>query len=199
MDYAQLKTEVKEIAEIAAAVPEPFRVTCFEMLLGNLLGAEKRKELPSGGGASGDGTDGGDASHGRGGDLPLPAQVRVFMQRTGVTEQQLRAVVTVEEGEVHFLKEPIPSKIAQGQTQWALLLALRSGLLSNTFSVDPEALRSMCQEKGFYDRGNFAKYLKSSAQLFRTQLEPQGDAQTLSTDGQSALGDLVKSLAGSGG
>jgi hypothetical protein len=37
MDYAQLKDSVKEIAEIAASVPEQFRDKCFELLLTNLL------------------------------------------------------------------------------------------------------------------------------------------------------------------
>jgi hypothetical protein len=33
MDYRQLKADVKEIAEIAASVPEQFRDKCFEILL----------------------------------------------------------------------------------------------------------------------------------------------------------------------
>ena len=37
MDYGQLKDSIKEIAEIAASVPEQFRDKCFELLLTNLL------------------------------------------------------------------------------------------------------------------------------------------------------------------
>ena len=39
MDYQQIKTEVAEIAQIVASVPEPFRDKCFELLLSHLLGA----------------------------------------------------------------------------------------------------------------------------------------------------------------
>jgi len=49
MDYAQLKDSIKEIAEIAASVPEQFRDKCFELLLTNLL------------------SDGGGATDGKGG------------------------------------------------------------------------------------------------------------------------------------
>jgi hypothetical protein len=119
------------------------------------------------------------------------------MQKTGVTVEQLAAVATVADGEVHFLKEPTPDKIAKGQTQWALLLALKNAISSNVFSVDPEAVRSVCQEKGFYDKNNFAKNFKNdgTAKLFKKPLEPQGEAQGLSSEGFDALGELVRTLA----
>ena len=64
--------------------------------------------------------------------------------------------------------------------------------------TDPEDVRSICQEKGFYDRANFAANFKrpNNVALFKEPLEPQGSAQALSNEGQEALGRLVKSLAG---
>lgn len=203
MNYDTLKEEIKVIASIAGTVPEPFRHRCFELLLENLLAVSRpatstvpppvasvpRAEPVAN--ASAPVTDA----------LPTPAQVRVFIQKTGVTLQQLGAVVTVADGEVHFLREPAPGKIAQGQVQWALLLALKNGLSTNSFSVDPEAVRSICQDKGFYDKANFAKTFKQegNAKLFKKLLEPQGEAQGLSSEGYDALGVLVKALAGSNG
>ena len=199
MNYDKLKDEIQEIAAIAGSVPEPFRQQCFQLLLTKLLESGKpphslkaqqekqdEREAPSKGGGD------------KVGKIPMPAQLRVFMQKTTVTEEQLRAVLTVEDDEVHFLKEPTPGKIAKGQTQWALLLALKNAITSNTFSVDPEAVRSICQEKGFYDKANFAKNFKqeATAKLFKKPLEPQGDPQALSSDGLTALGQLVKTLAG---
>lgn len=195
MDYQKLKEEIKEIAAIAAEVPEPFKQKCFELLLTNLIGGEprapeeKRKvdqpQLPA-------------DSTGDGGTLPKPSQIRVFMTKTGVTEDLLKKVVMFEDSEIHFIREPSPSKVAQGQIEWALLLALKNAFEKNEFTVDPEAVRSVCQEKGFYDAANFAKNFKipKNAELFRSALEPQGEAQPLSNDGHAALARVIKSLAG---
>lgn len=198
MNYEQLKEEISQISAIAASVPEPFRQRCFEMLLEHLLPPVKHAALAPDVSASNAAaasppeplTPSKDA-------LPTPAQVRVFMQKTGVTVEQLASVITVADGEVHFLKEPTPDKISKGQVQWALLLALKSAVSSNTFVVDPEDVRSIVQEKGFYDRANFAKYFKyeATAKLFKKPLEPQGTSQGLSSDGLDALGNLIKQLA----
>jgi hypothetical protein len=120
------------------------------------------------------------------------------MQKTGVTEQNLRTILTIEDDEVHFLKEPTAEKVAQGQIQWSLLLALKSAFSNNTFAVDPETVRSVCQDKGYYDTGNFAANFKkdANARLFKRTLEPQGEQQSLSSEGVEALGNLVKQLAG---
>jgi hypothetical protein len=181
-------------------VPEPFRQRCFELLLERLLSDLSPVPKPNAQGAAAPSvsTVDGHKDTPVGKDaIPTPAQVRVFMQKTGVTMEQLAAVVTVADGEVHFLREPAPDKVAKGQSQWALLLALKNGLSSNSFAVDAEAVRSVCQEKGFYDKGNFAKNFKNeaTAKLFKKPLEPQGDSQGLSTEGTDALGDLIKSLA----
>ena len=203
MNYDALKEEIKEITKVAAGVPEPFRQRCFEILLEHLLATSKlsSRAAEDEPGAKLTPPPAQPAAPGSADAIPTPAQVRVFMQKTGVTLQQLGAVVTVADGEVHFLREPAPGKIAQGQVQWALLLALKNGIASNSFSVDPEAVRSICQEKGFYDKANFAKNFKweSTAKLFKKPLEPQGQPQGLTSDGLDALGTLVKSLAGPNG
>lgn len=200
MKYEELKEEISQISTIAASVPEPFRQRCFEMLLERLLApampAAPAPETPEAQVAAAAAPQPLAASKDT---LPTPAQVRVFMQKTGVTLDQLAGVITVEDGEVHFLKEPTPGKIAKGQIQWALLLALKSAVSSNAFVVDPEDVRSIVQEKGFYDKANFAKHFKyeTNAKLFKKPLEAQGEAQGLSSDGLDALGDLIRQLAAS--
>lgn len=205
MDFERLKHEVKEIAAIASEVPEPFRDRCFEILLQQLVTTiEPAKQSPfdpnngNGNGAGSVQQQTAPIAQGSNGEkLRLPAQIRVFMQRTGVSEDQLASILTVADGDVHFLREPTTSTVAQGQTEWALLLALRNGILSNSISVDPEAVRSICQEKGFYDRKNFSSYFRreKTAKLFRGTMEPQGEPQPLTSDGQAELGKLVKALA----
>jgi len=201
MDYGQLKEEIKTIADIASSVPERFRDKCFEALLQHLLADDV--SAPA---VNGQPVDKGFApveknltekKARQGSQKPkLPAQVRVFLQKTGVTEQQLWTVVTIEDDEVHFLKEPSPKKIAQGQLEWALLLALKTGLTTGTLATDPEEVRSICQDKGFYDIANFTRNFRNAAKYFKAGLVSQGDPQTLSSDGQNELGALLKRLAG---
>ena len=194
MNYEKFKTEIKEIAEISQSVPQPFREKCFEVLLTHLIGINQptppkkedatplkdkftNRETPSA--------------------LRVPANVMAFMRRTSVTQQELEAIVMVVDGELHFIKEPSHGQAAKGQNEWALLVALKNGILNNNLVADPEEVRSIVQAKGFYDNANFATNFRKPkyARLFRNALEPQGTAQPISRDGEQELAALIKSLA----
>ena len=190
MDYSKLKEEIREIADIAASVPDRFKEKCFEVLLGNLI--------------SGTANDIGGSSQQEGPppppppgrELPITTQLRVFMRRRKITEDALKVVLMVADGEAHFLSEPTPQNTAEGQTQWALLLALKNGVLNNSLEADPEEVRSICQDKGLYDPANFAAHFKKAkfAKLFKGLMEPQGDPQRLTTDGETELATLIAGL-----
>lgn len=176
MDYGKLKKEIKEIAEVASGVPEAFRERCFEILLENLLadgnGAkppsnQAPKDKPAVVGAS---VDPGKPA---GQNIPTPAKVRVFMQRSGVTDDELQALFLYEDDELHFIKEPAAPAVAVGQIEWALLIALRNGILKNDMSCDAESVRSICQDKGYYDKKNFTTIFKrpANAKLFNSPLD----------------------------
>lgn len=192
MDYANLKDDIEEIAEIAGSVPEPFREKCFEILLSNLVGGARRQ--PPGGKDLADGATADPRAETD--DLPITTQLRIFMTRTGITEEDLRAILMVAEEEVHFIREPEPQKITQGQKEWALLLALKNCILKNSLSVDPEDVRSICQDKGYYDRPNFASAFKRSkiAGLFKGPMEPLGEPQQLTHKGEDELAKVIRSL-----
>jgi len=195
MDYESLKAELKEIADIAGSVPEPFREKCFEVLLQHLVHASTQPKNDGARAEQDKPVDlGGEATPG--GKIPVKAQLRVFMQRTGVTLQQLERLVLVDGNDVHFIHEPAHGTVAKGQMEWALLLALKQAIQGNEFSTDPEDVRSICQEKGFYDKGNFATVFKRPpyGTYFKQPLQPQGPPQTLSNDGQAALAELIKTL-----
>jgi len=189
--YRELKEEISAIAEVANGVHEAFRERCFAVLLQHLLDSEPKKSSPS------------KEKHEEGKEkrvelsIPTPSQIKVFMQKTGVTTADLARVAMYEDGEVHFVQEPKTGKIARGQIEWALLIALKNAITSNTFSADPEDVRSICQEKGFYDAANFIKNFKTpkNAAMFQGQMEAQGESQKLTTDGQKELGKLIKELA----
>lgn len=192
MDYQKLKKEIKEIVDIAEDVPEAYKEKCFEGLLNHLL-RESPAPPPS--------KD--DSRHPPKGDRPPPAaelpittQLRVFMQRNSVTEEELKAVLMFADNEVYFLREPSPPKIIDGQIQWALLLALKNCILNNELSVDPEDVRSVCQDKGFYDANNFAAYFKKAkySKLFKGPMEKQGDPQGLTSEGQAELAKIIREL-----
>ncbi len=203
MDYDQLKANVKEIAEIAASVPEPFRDKCFELLLVSLLreeGSERMQKetqsapptpLPTTPPAASEGVRTGS------GTIPMKAQLRLLMKKTDVTPEEVERVVMYDNGEVHFVKEPHDVGIAAGQMEWALLLALKNTILKDSMSADPEDVRSVCQAKGFYDKANFAAIFKKPkyTKLFKSALVPQGPAEPLSSEGQDALGKLIERLA----
>lgn len=190
MKYSDLKDEINAIAEIANGVPQAFRERCFAVLLQHFLDSEPKKpsqrnEIPEDGKELDDETP-----------IPTPSQIKVFMQKTEITRVDLARVVMYEDGEVHFVQEPKTGKIARGQIEWALLLALKNGIATNVISVDPEDVRSICQEKGFYDKANFIKNFKTpkNAALFQGQMDAQGGPQKLSTDGQKELAKLIKVL-----
>jgi hypothetical protein len=207
MDFDRLKAEIKEISEIAQSVPEQFRDRCFDLLLSNLLNGEGRSDSRARRRDAEDGTDKGGATKdeglkfgataGKHSKIPITTQVRVLMKKTGVTEEQLETILLYDNGEVHFIKEPKPKGITTGQMEWALMLALKNAILNDSLSTDPEEVRSVCQDKGYYDKGNFSGVFKSAknAKMFKKALVSQGPAQPLSNNGQDALGDLIKRLA----
>jgi hypothetical protein len=196
MDYDRLKAEIKAISELAQSVPEQFRDKCFDLLLSNLLSGEK-KSSDSDRDRENDQDKDGDEKIVKSGPIPVTTQVRVLMKKTGVTEEQLGKILLYEGGEVHFIVEPRPKGITTGQMEWSLLLALKNAILKNDLSVDPEDVRSVCQDKGYYDKANFAKTFKAgkNAAFFKKPLIPQGEAQQLSPAGQDALGALITRLA----
>jgi len=202
MKYEELKEEIKAIAEIADSVPQPFKDRCFEVLLQNLLAsvtqAEKPTKQPPGKLTVAEEEQGTPPPAGNGSALPTPSQIKVFMQKTGTTAADLAKVVMYEENTVHFIQEPAGNKIARGQVEWALLLALKKGIEKNALEVDPEEVRSICQEKGFYDAANFSANFKGAvtAKLFQGEMKKQGAAQKLSNEGLAELAKIVKEFAG---
>lgn len=201
MDFAELKAGVKEISEIASSVPEQFRERCFELLLSSLLTQQspdaKNNERETKATEVEQSISNQNQDTPKGTSIPMTTQLRLLMKKTGVTAQELDKVVMYDKQEVHFIREPHDVGISTGQMEWSLLLALKNAILNDAMSTDPEDVRSICQEKGFYDKTNFATNFKSakSAKLFKSTLAPQGEAQPLSSEGQDALGKLIKRLA----
>ncbi len=200
MKYEELKSEVKDIVDICESVPEKYRSQCFDILLQSLLSGVDHGRTGKREGADAFNADGKDEKsykqNNGNSPLPTPSQIKVLMQKTGVTLDELQQIAMYEDDEVHFILEPTTKKIARGQIEWALMTALRNGVTQNNLAADPENVRSICIEKGFYDKANFAATFKTpkNAALFQGPMEAQGEPQKLSAEGQKELGKLVKQL-----
>jgi hypothetical protein len=202
MKYEELKEEIRSISEIAESVPERFRERCFDLLLQRLLDSgavearrgpaasavDESQKKPSGNEIKKPTSDG---------KIPIQTQMKVFMQKTGITLPDIEQVLIFDEGSVHFIQEPKTQRISRGQIEWSLLLALKNGIETNNLSVDPEAVRSMCQEKGFYEISNFWKAFKTETNVsyFQGPMESQGQVQKLTAEGMKELAKLIKQLA----
>jgi len=198
MDFKELKASIKEIAEISSSVPEQFRDKCFETLLNALLAGEQPAPKKYDGTQELSKPDEKIKKHSGSSTVVMNSQLRLLLQKTGVTEEELNKVVLVDNEEVNFVHEPQSTGMREGQLEWSLLMALKSAILRNALEADPEEIRSKCIDAGFYDKANFATNFKSAkfTKLFKGTLTPQGEAVALAPEGQVALGDLIKRLAG---
>ena len=208
MNYQELKEEIKTIAEISDNVPEKFKEKCFEILMNHLLKeangttpAEKNEITQTNQNIDNQKNMIDNQNHNEEvksdspeNTIPLSAQLRVFMRKTNITIEEIQNIIHYENGNVYFIKEPKDSIVSKGQIKWALLLGLKNGIAAKDFLVDPEDLRSICQDKGYYDMKNFSRYLKNYSNYFKNPLIPQGDSQPLSDDGINELAKLIKEL-----
>ncbi|MGA2534051.1 MAG: hypothetical protein ABSG19_13565 [Candidatus Aminicenantales bacterium] len=188
MNYQELREALKEIIATVESVPGKYQEKCFEILLNGLMGGISPRQ------------DGvyppppAPPAEPAGQGIPIKSQVRVFLKKTDITEDDLKKVLLFEDDDVHFIKEPKTTNSALGQIQWALLLALKNGILKNNFSVDAESVRSVCQDKGFYHAANFARNFKMEkhAKLFKNPLLPQGEPSQLTDDGYTELAKFIR-------
>lgn len=187
ISFDDLKSELRDIVELVESLPDRYREISFEVLLNRLLSRvgdtdpEPEKNPVIGSAAA---------------QFVIPAKVRAFLSRNSISDEELRALVLVDSEDLHFVREPQTTKLATGQIQWSLLLALKSAVLGGEMSVDPESVRSVCIEKGFYDRANFASNFKTATvrAMFQKTPEPQGEAVRLSSLGEKKLAELIKAL-----
>lgn len=194
MDYQKIKDELDKIIEVVSVIPDQYKEKCFEVLLQRILyeqdfPSQKLEQNPQ--------IQPPKNMITAPSQPPFPSCIKVFMRKYDVAEDEIASIIFYEMDEVYFVHEPKTTIVGQGQIEWALLLALKSAILKNEFIVDPEDVRSVCKEKGFYDASNFAANFKYSANksLFRGLMKPQGDSQLLTEAGLSSLSKLIKTYS----
>src|SRR5581483_2030334 len=209
MPSEDLRSQVLELAKIAEECPEPLRLKCFELLLSDYL--ENRRKLsesktdestvdaasdrhePDPSAATPPAAEGNEEI----GNSDLHVKARRFLERYGVTMEQLNNFFYKESGQIRPLFEDLrTTRTAESQIRIALLQALQNGITSGEFQFDGERVREECQLRKCYDRGNFSANFKNNAQLFDgfDKYEKQASTIRLSDEGRKELAQVMKEL-----
>jgi len=209
MPSEDLRSQVLELAKIAEECPEPLRLKCFELLLSDYL--ENRRKLsesktdestvdaasdrhePDSSAATPPAAQGNEEI----GNSDLHVKARRFLERYGVTMEQLNNLFYKESGQIRPLFEDLrTTRTAESQIRIALLQALQNGITSGEFQFDGERVREECQLRKCYDRGNFSANFKNNAQLFDgfDKYEKQASTIRLSDEGRKELAQVMKEL-----
>lgn len=200
-----LKDKVKEIAEIAASVPENLQVSCFEILLRDYLESLspppiKESTPPTKAAAGILNQDNGVSEVTKGqadltmADLHLKA--RKFMERYSVTIAEANNLFYKEGTAIKPLYEEVKTtRMAEAQIRVTLLQALRGAFTDGEFIANVESVRSECRDRKMLDTTNFAANYKNNSSLFDFEkFDRETKTLRLSEDGRKELAQLVKEL-----
>jgi hypothetical protein len=199
-----LKDRVLEIVSIVKECPENLQPLCFELLLRDYLERRQRPLTPPPAPpapppAAADPIAAGETATGQQ-DLKaadLHVRARKFMERYSITLDNLNQLFYKDDGEIKPLYEDLKTtRLAESQIRAALLHALLSGMMTGEFVADGEVVRAEVQQRKAYDKANFAKNFKNSANLFEGfESYEKGTPLRLSEDGRKELAELIKELA----
>jgi hypothetical protein len=190
MDYQTLAEEIDRIAEIAMRLERPFQQACFEILLRQALDERQGLTGAHPPGPASELSDSWEAEID-------PAHLKIVMSKTGASKEELRAVFEIVGGRYVLLKHPKPRTASRAQIEWALLIALRGGVLMGEYLVDIEDVRRTCKDNRCYDGSNFAANFRARkwARFFDGAVSTGAFPVPLSWQGEVELGRLIKSLA----
>lgn len=207
---SELRDKVKELAEIAALVPDNLQVICFEVLLRNYLASisgdkappPKRKAEPQGDGldetAAALAKTVEEAAKGQA-DITLAdihVKARKFTNKYSVSISELNNLFYKEGTTVMPLYEDLKTtRMAEAQIRIALLQALRSALANGDFTAEAENVKTECRDRKTLDAGNFSANFNNNASLF--DFEKYGkETKTvrLSEVGRKELAQIIKEL-----
>jgi hypothetical protein len=181
-----LKAELKEIVELVELVPEPLKLTCFEMLFKELLNktrtpveAEPHK-LKGKKAEQANATD--DEHDPLAAEKKLDQQVssqsdinlseihlksKKFLERHQITAEQLNNLFYKEGEKFKPLFENFKTtKMSEMQIRIALLQAFQASLDDGEFVTTVEAVREECKARKAYDLANFTTIFKTNSTLF---------------------------------
>lgn len=185
IDYKKLEKEVKEIVKICEAIPDPYRIKCFEALMGHLLIPTSEEKIPE--------KKESDTSK-SGPQIVLPIDVRALFQQYSIDEKLIEKLFFIEGGEIRSIYNIPTIKKSQAQMQVALLVALENTIKNpnKKFEFSAEQIRQKCIDLQCYDLANFAKHFKSNKDLFKSLDDLENIS--LSADGKAELAETITQI-----
>jgi hypothetical protein len=207
---ADLRDKVKELAEIAALVPDNLQATCFEVLLRDYLASlsssgssSVQKKVDAARVPPAPGTEGAEKNFEETAktqaDITLAdlhVKARKFLEKHGVSIGQLNNLFYKEGTEINPLYEDLKTtRMSEAQIRVTLLQALRRGLADGEFSAQVENVRVECRDRKALDAANFAANYKNNTSLFDFEkYDKDTKALRLSESGRKELAQLIKEL-----
>lgn len=195
MKYSEeQRKEIKDIEATAKTVGEPFQVKCFEVLLNHWVNSSGLAQYePKGDDTKDD--HGVQSQHNLG---VLPGALRAFLRKHKIPEINLGYILDKDEnGDVKFIVGSPADSTAGQVVDCALLSAISNAIATQSFTVDPKVVLAVCKDQDCYTN-HFWKILKQekNQSFFSGLLEAKGKPKKLKPDGQAALADLIRQMAG---
>lgn len=177
--------KLKEISALAESVPEPFRLACFELLLGHFLtGKEPAKDKK-------EYTDEGEPKHEtKKAEFIVPIDVKAFLNQYSIEGSVLGKLFFIEGSQIRPVYKLDIHKKAKAQISHALLMAFENALFSGEFKFTVDSLRQRCVDQKCLDAPNFLAVLERNKGLYKSY-DPKQEI-FLSTDGKAELADLLE-------
>lgn len=207
---SDLRDKVKELAEIAALVPENLQTTCFEVLLRDYLASVSDRGAPPAkqkavaeGTPPAAGTEASEKSFEEAAKpqadvtlADLHVKARKFLEKYGVSIGEVNNLFYKEGTTIKPLYENLKTtRMSEAQIRVTLLQALRSVLADGEFTAQVDNVRAECRDRKALDAANFAANYKNNSSLFDfDKYDKDTKGLRLSEDGRKELAQLVKEL-----
>lgn len=180
----ELRKAVKETADIAETLSEPYRLKCFEILLPFFLSGSIGVAPPQL-------TAVPPASRQK---SMIRLEVKALLRQYSVPEQIVLDNLFLE-GEIfptYTIKPEKDTKKSRIQIMNALLIALENALKTGVFNFSMEQVRTKMKGDRAYDPQNFKNNFNNSKDYF-TSLSTEDNIQ-LSSDGKAELAEILLGL-----
>jgi len=205
---SDLRDKVKELAEIAALVPENLQATCFEILLRDYLASLSGSSAPATNQkaaaplplAETEGSDNGlEEAAKTQADITLAdlhMKARKFLDKYGVSISEVNNLFYKEGTAIKPLYEDLKTtRMAESQIRITLLQALLSVLSDGDFTAQVDSVRAECRDRKALDANNFAANYKNNGSLFDfDKYDKDTKSLRLSENGRKELAQLIKEL-----
>lgn len=197
----ELEQKIKEFIEISDKCPEKYQLKCFELLVGNYLASNTKKEENN--------TSQSDNSSDLSKNLTPPKQteltlsdlhvkVKSFLQKSNLTLEVINSVFYKEGDSILLLVDDLKAvKSSEVQIRIALLNAFVSAINTGNFEFDGEEVRAETQKRKAYDKANFAANFKNNSSLFEeiSSYNKTNPIIKLTESGKERIAELIKELA----